>query len=257
MSEPTPPMNPLVDRIDRFLDNAMSENERAEFESQMRADASLLAHVEQIRRENAALTQAITSRFTPPEDCTLAAAVYNAARSTHVSRPHARKVSWLVTTRWVAMAAALLLCVGGGVLFQHVQSQASERGQQLVAYYSEQVQLGLTPQWVCKDDKTFREYTAMRFGTPLSFKTLPSGVALIGWTYVRGPMRTDSNAVLMATRENSPILVVVEKRGNAPRVDASQQTTTRIFRKDLADVTLYEITPLATPTLLDLLNEVN
>ncbi len=257
MSEPTPPLTPQRDQIECYLDNAMSTSDRAAFETQMLSDAQLRSQVEQTRRENAALAHAIHSRFALPEDCDLEAAVHDAARLKLTSRPPSRSTNWLVAARWSAMAAALVLCVGGGLLFQRLQSQARERGQQLIAYYSEQVQLGLTPQWVCKDEKTFREYTTMRFGAPLSFNALPSGVALVGWTYVRGPMRTDSNAVLMATRDETPILVIVEKRGNAPRIDAAQQSSLHVFRKDLGAVTLYELTPLASPTLLDVLREVN
>ncbi len=265
MNTPQPPNpdTPSSLEIDQYLDDVMAPQERAAFESRLQSDAALAAHVEKVRRENAALALAVHAQFTLPSGDDLVASIHRAARSgdssTRRITPVASNRSWLVTARWVAIAATLLLCIGGGLLFQRLQSQARVNTQHLLAYYSEQVRLGLTPQWVCKDDKTFREYTAMRFGAPLTFKTPPAGVALIGWTYVRGPMRTDTNAVLIATQDNTPILILVEKRAGAPRVDAgaepAKQQATRIFRKDLAAVSLYELTPLNSPTVIDLLEQ--
>lgn len=258
MSELSPLSSPHFDQIERYLDNVMSQSQLAEFESQLGGDAQLREDVEQMRIANAEISRALAARFSLPGGHAVAEAPRGAAPPPVAPHPHASWMSWHVATRWYALAAALLLCVGGGWMFQHVQSQSRQRARQLVAYYAEQVQLGLTPQWVCKDDKTFREYTAMRFGTPMSFKTLPAGVALVGWTYVRGPMRTDSNAVLMATRDDAPVFVVVEKRANAASIDTlAHDGSIHIFRKDLADITLYEITPLAGPTLLDVLYEAN
>jgi|GEM_PF-3848587 len=260
-------------RIERYLDGVMTDAERDAFEQDCERDPSLAHRLAAAKADAAAIEASLEAHFAPPQlsalaDRVRAAAALRESSPAHAtasynigtvgSPPTARTASrWM----WSSIAAALLL-VGLAILgVQRAQSMALQRGTQLAAYYADQVSIGLTPQWVCKDEPTFREYTKMRFGVELTFRDLGPGVALIGWTYVRGPMRTDTNAVLMATApadvasSPAPILVIVEKRGDAPRVSRPEGTSLHIHRRDLGRVSLYEVSPLEKPVVLESIHE--
>jgi hypothetical protein len=244
----------------------MSPDEAAAFDRALDADPPLRARYDAVAASAPTLDASVRTGFDAPRGDDVihrvrAAAQARSGKPADVTSAPAPTLALPRPTRsvarraWLALAAAVVLAIGAGVWLARESALAHERGVQLIAYYHEQVNLGLTPQWVCTDDANFRVYTQSRFGAPMTFTPPPAGLALIGWTYVRGPMRTPTNAVLMATRDTTPVLVIVEKREHAPRVTPPVDAGLHIYRRDLAHVTLFEISPRATPSVLDILSE--
>ncbi|MDX2118656.1 MAG: hypothetical protein SFY96_10780 [Planctomycetota bacterium] len=267
-SHPGAPREPdaFAVAIERRLDGAMSPDEAAAFDRALAADPALRARFDAVAASAPTLDASVRTGFDAPRGDDLIRRIRAAARErsgtpAEIASEPAPKLVLPSPTRsvarhaWLALAAAVVLAIGAGVWLARESARSRERGVQLIAYYHEQVSLGLTPQWVCTDDANFRVYTQSRFGAPMTFTPPPPGLALIGWTYVRGPMRTPTNAVLMATRDTTPVLVIVEKREYAPRVTPPIDGGLHIHRRDLEHVTLFEISPAAAPSVLDILSE--
>lgn len=159
-------------------------------------------------------------------------------------------------SRWkVAAAAVLLLGLSVAVVISNwnVVFPAHHTPDEYAGAdgeYRRQVDQGFVPREVCTSDEQFRAYVEERFGTPM-LALASEGVELLGWDYSTG-VRGYETVVLLVRVDEEPVLVLMDPADRNVRLTLIRPGNLSIFRRDLGDVTLHEVTPGDAPAVLDL-----
>jgi hypothetical protein len=115
--------------------------------------------------------------------------------------------------------------------------------------YALEQQNGFIPTFVCENDAQFAAVTAEKLGVALIPKA-GSTLALIGWTY--RPVVSEHSMVLMARVDGTPVLVVMDRLMNDHEPEVGDNAV-HLFRREVGEAVMYEITPLPESRVLDAL----
>lgn len=243
------------ERLELYLDDQLSGQERAEFERRLAADPSLSAMVARQRQLDANLR----AQFAPPpiaaadvERWLIDAAAIAPATSSGAHRWH----DW---RRWLSVAAACLLLIGiawgwrswlepGGKIRPYFASRP------LTTLYAESVEEGFQPYYFCEDAERFAATFARRQQVPLELAAMPPDRRMIGLSYSGGFTR-DTTAILCQVHDR-PVVVYVDRRA-VDRPEIAQPDPNRnlfVHRRELGDLVLYEVSPFDNAKILDYLH---
>lgn len=156
--------------------------------------------------------------------------------------------------RLLSYAAMLIICAGA--YFMLNPPTPTPTFDAYIAYT--RITEEFEPDVVCDTPEKFVTYTQETFGSPVS-ADFTSPIQLVGWKYHGKAVRSKSTnkfkrtRILMAqTPEGTRILVAFVPKGlPIPRLEA--ESGMNIFKRTVQSVRVYEITPLDSPSVLDLL----
>ncbi len=208
-------------RLDEYLDGGMSPSDRAAFERELAADASLRESVELQRQLDGSLRRSFR-----PETITLAAPT-----------PTRR---W--TIRGMGLAAAILLLMAGGVWAMLAMRPRAPLEDPVIAHIRT-VEAGFKPYAVCTSDEEFARFTRVRLGSPLHVDggaDPARGLVLVGWSYDRKVL-SEGTVTLLATFEGKPVTVFMDRLGNDKNVALKGDDCHNVFRGKADHVVLYEV----------------
>jgi hypothetical protein len=238
--------------LESFLDGTLAGEDLAAFRARLRADPSLRAQVDLQQRADEALRRLFHS---VPSAAGVAGLPSDAATRPMPESPPARRPQW----RLALLAAALLLAAGlifyfgpygpGGRPFAPAPAGAGGGSPRPSTedYFRSVVDAGFQPMWTCKDDAEFRKTTLDRLGVPILFRPDPA-VVLVGWAYGRTPM-SDDTSVLLARVDGREVVVLMDRSESQCRT-VREAAGLHVFKRTLAGVIMYEISPRETPALL-------
>ncbi|MCC6660113.1 MAG: hypothetical protein IT437_04425 [Phycisphaerales bacterium] len=217
-----------ADRLERYLDGLLEPADRAEFERDLAASPELRERVDLQARINAGL-----HRLMDPAP--------QGERAPVTARRLWRTQIWLAAA--AALAAAVL-----GVWWVVVRGPSGP--DPLEAEYHRIVAAGFTPETVCTDDATFREWVNNKFGQPLQPRPDRGPVQYVGWNASR--VLSTYSGLLLARVDGQQVVVLIDQRyaedGRLPR---PADRALHQFRRVVGGLILYEITPLDHPAVLD------
>ena len=228
------------ERANAYIDGEMTAAETAAFEAEMRDDPALAAMVGRVRTAEAGLRELYAREGQVPDPIEQAPAP---------SRP-----------AWLPFGIAAALVLGAVVLWPVLRGAPPYTPPSGRAIY-QLVTADFEPSVVCDTPDKFAEYTQRKLDEPIhaDFDTAARlGVRLVGWRAIGAAYTAeeaeDRPRLLLARAPDGTEFVVYfrEKAHAAPPVDA--QNPMRVHSKRFGAVTAYEISPLDTPVVLDLLS---
>jgi len=232
-----------------YLDDRLTPERRASFETTLARDESLADRVRSHRR----IDEALRRRLAPPP----AEAVVSALRVhlDELERPAADESGGPRFRRgpWV-LAASLLLALAGGWLTVRALLPAGGSNpygphRPMIAVYEADVAGGFEPEWVCETPAIFAETFREHYGQALEQPEPSEGFTLIGLGY--SSTISERTTRILARVEGAPVLVFVDRRevDRGPR-RLPEGVPLHLFRRDVGRLVLYELTPLDAPRVL-------
>ncbi len=240
------------DRLEAYLDDQMAQPEREAFERTLQTDTELRAQVE----FQGEIDQTLRRLFVPsPPSEELIASLRRAASEPSEAKIPAsaagRKLWQMV--RLVSLTTAACLVWGWVAWFYLGSSDSASRGyavRPLAVIYQESVERGFEPLWVCEDDRQFASTFLKRQGQGLLLRPLPEGTQMVGLAYLKAIRGTTTT--LMARVDGEPVMVFVERLDRDRTLPApSDSSGLHLYRKELASLVLYELTPLDSPHVME------
>jgi hypothetical protein len=157
--------------------------------------------------------------------------------------------------RWVAYAALIAITTG---LFLYMNPGQPKQIFDAKNVYR-QISEDFEPQIVCDSPTKFESYTKEAFGKTIS-ADFDAGFQLVGWRYhgknynPDKPVKGKVTRILMVIApDGSRILTVFVPRGlPVPELDTG--TNLHIYHQKIQSISVYEISPLDKPSVLNLLN---
>lgn len=215
------------ERLERYLDGLLEGAELAAFERELAASPQLSALVDTQRR----LDEALRRSFEPSAAETPAPAAWW----------RGRRVLWL------GLAAAVVL---GAVGVWAVVMFGDLNG--LGTLYHRTVAAGFQPEEICTDDAQFAEWVDSKYGQVLRPKADRGDIQLVGWSYAK--VVTAYSGVLLARAGGHEVLVIMDRADREEgRPWGHAGPGLRVFRRQMGKLVLYEVTPLDSPRVTELL----
>jgi hypothetical protein len=233
--------------FDAYLDGQLSRSDRAQFEKSLLADVTLAA----LLRSQQAIEASLRRSFVPPATIAMPTHPTHPVSHSPISR---LRMNWR-TMPWLrVMAAAASIAVGFGLLARAWMTEfpstpSFTRRPTMDAVYKSEVSRGFQPGWKCENDKQFADTFRNRLGQPLELKTSPD-VQSLGLSY-RGVI-SDNTTYMLAKVGNADVMVFVDRAECGDNQGLAQNSGLHLFTRNMGDLTLYEVTPLDQPKLLDL-----
>jgi hypothetical protein len=249
--------------LEAYLDGQLSGERLGAFERRLRTDAQLAAQVDLQRRIDGSLTRCFVAP--PPAEHALQAAAPSNGRVVEVLEAKAANQPVSAprrVLRWpLALAASIALLVGVPYLViewrqmlgigQPAVQYADTRAMALDLAYNQQVNdKKFKPDWVCKTDDEFAGYFADRLGQPLKMKPLVGNVADWGVSFTGGI--TPRSMGVLARIDGQPVVVFVDRLDADKGEKFSTPCHLHMFRREVGELVLYEITPFDQAKLLEL-----
>lgn len=235
--------------FDAYVDGLLSESAHKEFERRLERDADLRGELVRQRQ----LDERLRTLFAPPDAERIVARIPTRSASGAGSTAWGKHFANVSKGRWLAWAAVLVVVVGGGWLLREWIEPPPfwnrYESHTLAEVYQHEIDTGLKPMWVCKDDQEFAGTFWRGVRQPLVMYEVPEHVQAIGLSYVRA-LSPDTTYLLARVRAR-PVLVFVD------RVDVDthpeiEEGELHLFRRQVDQLILYELTPLDEPHVLKL-----
>jgi hypothetical protein len=121
------------------------------------------------------------------------------------------------------------------------------------ALYTTVVNAGFKPEWVCKNDAEFAEAVRYRLGQPLLVTKGVPGLEVLGWAYPNkfgATPLSDQTMILLSTVDGQRDVVFVDRAG-ADKPLAVKSGKLNLFRRQIGDLVLYEVTPNDRPVVIE------
>lgn len=248
----TPGPQPDASQLDAYLDGTLSREQRADFEQALARDPQLRRQVEQQRRIDASLRRTMAP---PPWSSPLDLSqpppqsdpVDPEANPTAAPAPVG---PYRITRIWRMAASIVLVASIVSVALLYVLTERQPTNLQpltsMADTYQQFIDRGFEPAWVCETDAEFAETFDYQLGAPLVLGALPANVQALGLSYRY--VLSQKTICLLAMVDGQPVVVFAEP------ADAKQPGPTppglHRFERSIANIQLYELTPLPQPALL-------
>jgi hypothetical protein len=121
----------------------------------------------------------------------------------------------------------------------------------LAEVYHETVNNGFEPSYAGINADRIRDTFYHRHGQALKLGQLPADCRVEGISYV--PAVSQHSTAVLARVQDQPVMVFVDKLARDPGEPSLAGRGLRLFRAELNELVIYEITPLAEPRLISLL----
>jgi hypothetical protein len=240
--------------IEQYLDGALTGEHLAAFEARLRTEPEMADSVHRQREINASLLRRLAVPSPDIGRQILARIESETARSNVVGAiaPMPKRPA---VPRWLAVAAVIAIVIGGTwAIWMNMQPGSSGVSPMLldpVAYYKRKTESGFQPVWKCDTDHEFAKYFADRYGQPVLLRPMPEDVSCAGIDYTT-VLSGDTASLLMHDGPNR-IVVLLDHAANDRAMDLPASSGLHKFRRDVGQYVAYEITPLDSPHILDLL----
>ncbi|MCG3129932.1 MAG: hypothetical protein FLDDKLPJ_00670 [Phycisphaerae bacterium] len=237
--------------MEAYLDGRLAKAEQAAFERAVADDPDARAEIEVQRRIDAALRR----EFAPPAEMPTLWTNGQTFPAGQLSSPDRAARRFPRRTTW-ALAAALALAVTAAVyvaltssppavtpIVRHRESFVEVRERLLADRFE--------PDWVCEVGPKFAMSVYWRLGQPLLVGAIPSGVNVLGWSYCNA--LSPETMVLLTRVDDRPVVIYVDRKAH----DRSQSAPEglRLFRGEVGDLVLYELTQAESASVLPLFFE--
>ncbi|MEQ8209851.1 MAG: hypothetical protein RH917_08460 [Lacipirellulaceae bacterium] len=240
------------ERLEAYLDDCMTPEERQAFESEMAGNEQLRQQYDLQQQLDASLGRLFVAPAAPPDILSLAdrEGPTKALNELPDRDQEADKETSKKNRRAIfALLAAIIawIIVGVGIDFDNPKSPYDRLA--LAEIYEKSVADGFQPKWVCDDDREFAETFQQRQGVPLLLKPDAQDL-MVGLSYLSGV--TSRTTTMLARVDGKPVLVFVERLALDTKPEApSWSSGLELFRKELGDLVLYEVTPFSEPRVLE------
>ncbi len=230
--------------LDAYIDEALSPDERRDFEAAIAADASLRADVELMRR----MEQSIRRVYSPPAASDVVERPgIGARRGSAISMPSRRRL--------LGYAAAAVLLVAASITYRVYFAPAMPTITPIPpgSAYTRLVNAGFKPEFVCTTDEEFEKTVRDRFGQGLLIE--PSeGLTLLGWGYGSGysgtPLTRDT-LVLLARSNEAPVVVFMDHAKNDREIEQPKEPGLHLHKRRIGRLVLYEVSASPTELVID------
>jgi len=241
----------LDPRINAFLDDQMSPSEREAFLSLLANDASLRHELDRQQ----ALEQSIRRIYRERGiEKAIAGIPINDSISNwpsagdHIKSPRSIQ-------RFLA-AAALLSFSLTGVWYSWSISRpapaldpyAPQPWRSFETVYNDAVREGFKPAWICRDERELERTFVKKVRQPLLIAALPAGVTAGGIAYSNTITPTTIN--VYGRVDDTPVMVFVDKLAADHGPPSPPPAGFHLFRSQIEDLVLYELTPFDRPNIL-------
>ena len=235
--------------FDAYVDGLLSDSAHREFERRLERDVNLRDEL----ALQGQLNEHLRTLFAPPD------AERIVARFPIRSTSGAGATAWnkhfanVSKGRRFAWAAVLVVVVGGGWLLREWIEPPPLWDQYklhtLVEVYQHEIDTGLNPLWVCKNDHEFAGTFWRKVRQPLVMDEAPEHLQAIGLSYVHA--LSPDTTYLLARVRSRPVLVFVDRVevDTHPEIEGGDLN---LFRRQVDQLILYELTPLDEPHVLKL-----
>lgn len=227
-----------LDPIEAYLDGALIGAALVEFQRRLADEPELRDELAGQERINAGLRRV----FAPPRVEMPAAA--SAASS-----------GWRFPRRYLAYAAAAGIALVAVTIYQFNPPLRTPptRFMPPVGVYQTLMNQGFKPSFVCTTDEAFASTVKEKFGQPLLVGAT-DGIQLLGWGYgsdYAGVTLSRDTLVLMAMVDGKETVVLMDKKSRDRKMESPPaESGVHMFRGEVGDIVLYEITPSDRPTVL-------
>jgi len=240
-----PQRHEFDDALEAFLDGGRPPEERAALVRALGDEAEIRA----AETAQTALDEALGRVYRPtPADEVLRALGLAAAAQPAPRRLLRRAPAWLA-----AAAAFGLLALG--IAYFGVRSGGSSEGwrMSIAEVYDLHVARDLDPNRVCTDPQAFAGGVWRKTGQGLLLvDPLPDDVRMTG--FARGKAFGRNVLLVLCRVEGKPVVVFLLPRHVADReATRVSREGLNVFRRDVGDAAILEVTPLDAPRVLDLL----
>jgi hypothetical protein len=237
-------------RLEAYLDDRMTISDREAFEVELASDQELRRQCD-LQRE---IDESLGRMFAvpaPPIDI-IALSGEGESAETLNQLPDRKKAK--PRKPWQTVVAVLVACIAWLVVGKEVYRMYQDGGESrygrvaLAEIYQRSVDGGFIPKWVCDDDQEFAQTFQERQGLPLLLKPDAQHM-MVGLSYLTGV--TAKTTTMLARVEDQPILVFVERLDREVQPDhPSWSSGLKLFRQELGELVLYEVTPLSEPRVI-------
>lgn len=238
------------DRLIAYVEGLLPDDMREAFERELAASAELRHALDTLRRAD----RSLASQLSPPD----AISVDLPAIGPATPAPARRSAAW---SRWGtlvggAIAASVVLVFALQFINDRfIRPQPGALA--LSTYFDSIVAGGMTPDYVCKDDAEFVDYSRKAFGLPLLARG-DATVEIIGWTGYGETLKhlgvSRGARTILARVDGRPVVVLIDRADSGapgPRLDSNAKGRLQLFTRRLDGLVLYEITPLSRPAAVD------
>ena len=235
------------ERLNAYLDDQLSPEERAAFEELVQDNEQLLEELKIQTEIKASLKRSFAAPSIPASLLQRISESEAGQKKTPLSLEDTKRKKRLQLVL-VATAVALIWGILGWNML--VPPKVNEY-QQLALHdiYQQSIEQGFEPDWVCKDDHQFAKTFQTRQGQALLLKSIPDG-EMVGLAYLQG--LTSETTSMLARVEGKPIIVFIDRVDRDIQPDEpSKLSGLNLFRKELDGLVLYEITPLNEARVID------
>jgi hypothetical protein len=114
-----------------------------------------------------------------------------------------------------------------------------------------------TPEFVCKDNTEFRAAVEKRLGSPLELADA-GDIKVLGWAYTAefpGKVIGDKTMIMMTKVGDAYPIVLMDRAADDRTLTLKPGSKLHLFRRQVGPIVAYEVTPLETPRIVDLLRE--
>ena len=244
-------------KLDAYLDGLMTAAQREAFERELADDELLRRECELQRRIDASLGRSFVAPAPPMHllegvaSSVTSDETINELPSDRQDRDATKDKLKKRKTMLAVLAASIIWMVLGVKLYQDFFGEdPNDRYRQLALaeIYQASVESGFKPKWVCEDDKEFAGTFEERQGLPLLIKPDAQHL-MVGLSYLEG--LTAKTTTMLARYDDQPILVFVDRldRDTRPK-SPSAWSGLKLFRQELGELVLYEVTPLSEPQVM-------
>ena len=158
-----------------------------------------------------------------------------------------------------AVAALLMAAVGIALIWDaysitqtNNNTYPPQAWRSLATVYTESLDEGFEPTWICADDAEFTDTFEDRYGQGLLMAALPDNMQALGLAYSN--TLSPDTIQLLARVDGEPLLVFIDRSGQTaemPPETLTVQKPLHLHRRTIDNLVLYELSPFESPYLLD------
>lgn len=236
--------------LDLYVDGLLDGPRRKSFDRQVAQDPTLRAEIDTQTMIDESLKRLYPA---PAADRAIAILEGRASDAAPASKQMTRSGKG---SRGFVLAAALVMGAVGiwrMVSFLNPEPPPGAeryRWRDLRTTYYDEIEAGFNPQWTCDTDEEFASTFRGRFQQALLLAQTPSDVSPIGLAY--GHSLSEQTVYLLARVRGEPVIAFVDTAQNDKATHLPSSERLSLFQRDVGRLTIYELSPLDRPFLLEL-----